>query len=53
MKRGTHLQLDASRNGELVKTVKSGTGARRRGGILGLYKEPNDEVPGDQKDTEI
>lgn len=35
------------------KTVKFGAGARRRGGILRLHKEPNGEEPVDQKDTEI
>lgn len=53
MKRGTHPQLDASGNSELEKTVKFGTGARRRGGLLRLYKEPNCEELEDQKDTEI
>lgn len=53
VKRGTHPQLDASGNGELEKTVKFGTGARRRGGMLRLCKEPNGEEPVDQKDTEI
>lgn len=53
MKRGTHPQLDVSGNGELEKTVKFGTGARMRGGLLRLYKEPNGEEPVDQNDTEI
>lgn len=34
------------------KTLKFGTGARRRDGLLRLYKEPNGEAPVDQKDTE-
>lgn len=51
MKRGTHPQLDAS--GELEKTVKFVTGARRRTGLLRLYKEPNGEEPVDQNNTEI
>lgn len=51
MKRGTHPQLDAS--GELEKTVKFVTGARRRAGLLRLYKEPNGEEPVDQNNTEI
>lgn len=35
------------------KRLKFGTRARRRDGILRLYKEPNGEEPVDQKDTEI
>lgn len=53
MKRGTRPQLDASGNGELEKTVKFVTGARRRAGLLRLYKEPNGEEPVDQNNTEI